>query len=263
MGVKETYVSPMLRLAFLREDHPGLDIAYGVMAADESGIHPAFRADCDWFVTCTITIPGCPPVVAWKEVPKQEERWVNKQKRMVPFEMTPESLIVLQTKALGRACKQLGYPDDMTEFKSLVLWRQRNREIASLGQLAVSPTAGALPSGRDDEMSKALDAAGRTDDEERATKLDDDDQPIADATVVDAAGNVVNSDGEIIEPPADADEDALATYMEVIAAVEPDVKLHLAAWAKDRGIRNIMAPLPNQAQDLLNWLDDYENGPAK
>jgi hypothetical protein len=179
------YVSVNLRLALMKADHPHAEIEYEVVSAEESGIHPVFRGDTQWFVTCTISAPGMTPIRSWKEVPKTVVRWVNNQRKNVPAELNPEFLVKLQTMAAGRALKQMGYPDAISDLKPLLLWRQRMREIEILGGTAV-PELGKGEEEAEDPALTALAGAARPDDGENGDEVEE--------------GEVV--EGEV-EPPDD------------------------------------------------------------
>lgn len=220
--IKATYVSPTVRLAFLREDHPNATVTYAVLSAEELGIPPVFLDGVEHFVVCDLTLtPGEPPIRAWKEVRLQEERWVTegarRVKRMQNVRLTPEALVVLQTKALGRACKLAGYPDDLDDFKALVLWRTRNRQIAAIG-----PKPGEL-----EAAVAALPAAER----------DDDGVPVAASQDVDDGGDI--EDGDVVEPLEAADEPDM--WSELMNDLPAPARARLAQWANEElGIRNVM-----------------------
>jgi hypothetical protein len=178
------YVSVNLRLALMKADHPNAEVIFDVVAAEDSGIHPVFRGDTKWFVTCSIEAPGMTPIKSWKEVPKTVVRWVGGQKKNVPAELNPEFLVKLQTMAAGRALKQMGYPDSITDLKPLLLWRRRMRELDLLaGMRAPELEAGEPPEG--DEALDAIAGAARPspeaadDDVEDAEVIEDDEGPPA------------------------------------------------------------------------------------
>lgn len=236
-GIKETYVSPIVRLAFAREDHPGLDVKYAVVDAKDSGIHPAFLGDTELFVTCTVTIPGIPPITAWKDVPKTEERWTGQQgsrrKVTVQVELNPDILAVLQTKALGRALKLLGYPDDMVAFRAVILWRQRNREIAAIGERP--PVA---------ELEAAVSAIPT------ATEPDaEPDRPIEEGDVV---VTVDEATGEIV-----VENDATALWTDLLGTMDPRLRVRVAQWAAAQlGVKNIFHVAPADAEKLIDYYEE-------
>jgi hypothetical protein len=149
MALSATYASPGLRWGLLLEDHPAATYEFTTALAEDFGVPQDFGGDA---MVCVATIkrPGLPDVVAWK-APGPEGTGHGKDQR------TPDGWNILQTKTLGRALKRAGYPDDMPSLKALVLWRQRNAEVAAI-------TGGAAPHlqlgpGAGPEDNDALDAA--------------------------------------------------------------------------------------------------------
>lgn len=142
-ALPESYASPGLRLGLMLDDHPEAEVTYTEGVASEFGVPDSWAGD-QQVVACTIRRPGMADVVGWKPVEGKRD---------------PDNWNTLSTKALGRALKRAGYPDDMRDLKALVLWRQRNAEVAAtLGGSSVP----ALPPGVDPETGE-LEAAGRAD----------------------------------------------------------------------------------------------------
>lgn len=211
--ISESYASPGLRLGLLLEDHPQATYEFHLRTGDEIGVPDEYGGGDRKFCVCTITFDeGRASVEAWKPVSGNG---------------TPDEWNILCTKTLGRALKRAGYPDDLHDLKALVLWRQREAEIAAIkaGSLPLEvPRANAiaaLPSA--DPMQAALDQAGVTDAE------------------------------EVGEDDALADEESLA----IIADLEDGLN------AKDRKVYDafrdqigvVGAPNPEQAEKILGWFD--------
>ena len=139
------------------DDHPDAVITYREGTAAECGVPASWGGD-GLVVICRIERPGLPPVEAYKPV----ELKVQRGGRTVDAVLDADWWNVQSTKALGRALKRAGYPDDMRDLKALVLWRQRNAEVEAItGGTAPVP---ALPPGVDPETGE-LTAAGRPDPE--------------------------------------------------------------------------------------------------
>jgi hypothetical protein len=177
------YVSVNLRLALMKADHPDAVVDFEVVAAEDSGIHPVFRGDTKWFVVCTIAAPGMVPITAWKEVPQTVVRWEKGVRKEVPATFNPEFLVKLQTMAAGRALKQMGYPDAISDLKPLLLWRRRQREIDLLAGMQ-SPVAELTKGdgdggGAGDDALEAIAGAARPaqDDEITDAEVIDDELP--------------------------------------------------------------------------------------
>lgn len=162
------YASPMLRWGLLLEDHPGATVEYDVVLGEHEGIPPQFGGSNE-FVRAVIHIPGLPDVAGCKEIP---DTHVVKGKSQ-PFQRTSDNWQVLRTKALGRALKQAGYPDDLKDLKALMHWRERQAEVAAI-------TAGYTPKQLEaGDKDQALTDAGKSDPEHA-----DEDDDIEDAELV-------------------------------------------------------------------------------
>lgn len=208
--ISESYASPGLRLGLLLQDHPQTTYEFRLRAGDEVGVPDEYGGGDRKFCVCTITFgEGRASVEAWKPVAGNG---------------TPDEWNVLCTKTLGRALKRAGYPDDLHDLKALVLWRQREAEIAAIkaGSLPLEvPRANAiaaLPSA--DPMQVALDEAGVT-------------------------------DAEKVEL---ADEGTLAEIAELEAGLdERDVQVY-EAFRAQIGVGDD-GPSPEQAEQILGWFD--------
>lgn len=179
MAISDQYVSPNLRIAFAREDHPNMVIDTQVVPIAESGIPAMFTEGCAWVVICTITVPGHVPVQGIKAIPRQTRLQSGK---MVDTPMDPETFVKYETIATGRALKRFGYPDKAPEFKLLLLWRERNRQI-----LGSAPGGPALPAGPSfaGELDAALHEAGGEPADTADDPDDRDDDRITDAEIMD------------------------------------------------------------------------------
>lgn len=242
-AISADYVSPMLRWAFAREDRPDRTLDYDVIAAADSGIHPAFLGETVWFIKATIHTPGHPDAVGMKAVPTTMTTWGSRQgeRVTVPVVLDHEQLVVLQTKALGRACKQLGYPDGLPDFRAMVLWRQRNREIAILG---TTPEQAALPAGQTTATQNALDEALN-----RAAVQTPADESMTPNGIVDADSTE--------SQPSQMDIEIVGTYAEVVATLDGPRKGRLAKWLfEEHSHPNVMRINdPALAELALNWLE--------
>jgi len=184
----ETFASPGLRWGLLLEDHPRATHEFELKKGTVIGIPSEYGGDGN-FCVCTIHIPGQEPIVAYKEAPKRKD---------------PDEWVVACTKTLGRALKKAGYPDDLKDLKALVLWRQRNAEVAAIGS-GQALTAGPAPleieaGGRD------ADDDGRPDVDHDAT--DDDVQPAADTRGYETdinSGDDSIVDAEVVEDEPSGD----------------------------------------------------------
>jgi hypothetical protein len=218
--ISESYASPGLRLGLLLEDHPDATYTFDLVSGDAIGVPESFGGGKQ-FCLCTIRFgSGRATVTAWKAVPDRG---------------SPDEWNILCTKTLGRALKRAGYPDDLHDLKALVLWRQREAEIADIKagtQTLALPTANAiaaLPSA--DPVQAALDAVAVTDAE--AVGADD-----YDTEVVDADPEEVAMLRDLIDGLDAKETKAFAAFLKTInAPSDPD-----AMSEQDRS-------------DVLAWLD--------
>lgn len=145
-SVPDNYASPWARWGVLVHDHPGATHDFTVKTGDELGIPAQFGGGKDkHFCVCTINLPDGTQHVGWKAPDKDagdSNEWVK-----------------VQAKALGRACKRAGYPDNMADLKAVMHWRQRSAEVAAISIQAGSPVAPAgelemAPASSDDAPSQ-------------------------------------------------------------------------------------------------------------
>jgi hypothetical protein len=130
--------------------------------------------------------------------------------------------------------KRAGYPDDLKDLKALVLWRQRDAEIAAIrggAELTVQSanTIAALPSA--DPMQLALDQAGVTSDE----AIGGDEEPDAFADVV--------------------DDETLDQITELMDGLNPTEEKVFLAFLKKLGVTNLIYATATDAEAILGWFD--------
>ena len=221
--ISESYASPGLRLGLLLGDHPDATYTFDLVSGDAIGVPESYGGGKQ-FCLCTIRFgAGRAEVTAWKPVADKG---------------TPDEWNILCTKTLGRALKRAGYPDDLHDLKALVLWRQRDAEIAAIKagtQTLALPTANviaAVPTV--DPMQVALDAAG-----------------VSDSEAV-GADEVDYETGEIVT----ADPEEVAMLADLIDGLDAKESKAFAAFLK-----TINAPADptlmseQDRSDVLAWLD--------
>lgn len=216
--ISESYASPGLRLGLLLEDHPEATYDFRLATGDEIGVPDQYGGDKK-FCVCTITFgEGRAAVTAWKPVAGNG---------------TPDEWNILCTKTLGRALKRAGYPDDLHDLKALVLWRQREAEIAAIkaGSLPLEvPRANAiaaLPGA--DPMQAALDAAGVTD-----------------------AEMVTEDDGDELEGVS---EEVIAQIGELEFGLDEKDRKVYDAFCVQIGLAPGAVPTVEQAEKVLGWFE--------
>lgn len=219
VAISEFYASPGLRLGLLLEDHPEATYDFQLVTGEDVGVPKAFGGDKP-FCLATIRFPaGRSDVTAWKPVPTSG---------------SPDEWNILCTKTLGRALKRAGYPDDLKDLKALVLWRQRDAEIAAIrggAELTVQSanTIAALPSG--DPMQAALDEAGVDTDESTGV----DEEPDAFIDVV--------------------DEEVLNEINELVSGLNATEEKVFIAFLKKLGVTNLPYASATDGEAILGWFD--------
>lgn len=225
--ISPDYASPGLRMGLLLEDHPQASHRFEVRSAEDLGI-PKGMSGTGEFCVAIIERPDMPDAIGWKPLPAKGG---------------PEEWNVLCTKALGRALKRAGYPDDLPDLKALVLWRQRNAEIGAIGagfiQQALPPSAKAIESGQAaDPVAKALDSAAT----QRPRQDDDGDAVVGEIVDPEEMSNLRAEVAELVSGLEGRDAANYKGYLQGIGAPEDPEKMTRA-----------------QLQDALGWLDP-DNG---
>jgi hypothetical protein len=233
-AISETYASPGLRLGLLLEDHPTATYSFDLVAGKDIGVPDSYGGGKS-FCLCTIHFgAGRADVTAWKPVPDKGN---------------PDDWNILCTKTLGRALKRAGYPDDLKDLKALVLWRQRDAEIAAIrggtAQVAIASAnqIAALPAA--DPMQAALDEAAVSD----AEAIGADEVDYDTGEVLDAAPLELDAQGQ--------DEALLIT--ELANGLSAAEGKSYAAFLKTLGApADPYAMSEQDRHDVLAWLDPAE-----
>lgn len=248
--ISADYASPALRWALLVEDYPGATHRFSWEPAEDIGVPAAFGGE---------QIPGvCVATIVFPQDSGREE--VTAWKPPEGGAMNPDAWNTLCTKTLGRALKRAGYPDDVTDLKTVILWRRRRAELAAL---AASGDVPALGPG--ESVEKALEDAARPDPDDPGA----DDRPALAVVPSMATGSDDDAvaDGEIVddepeaeaEPPARpakaaakkqaarpqtaASSEVTAQLREAInAAAKAGKQAELREWAQAHGIANFARP---------------------
>jgi hypothetical protein len=227
------------------------------------GVPAAFGGDRDG-VVCRIIRPGMPVIEAVKEVP------LKNKAGNANFPRTPETWASLQTMALGRALKRLGMPDDTVSLRTLLLWRQRNAEVAAIGSgQPVEPQA-QIGAGAPQVIGAALAAApppGSQDGAEPSEGREsapggasDDSEPCDHTWDCEEDGSCTcTTCGEFSPPPIDdADLEAtLGSIRRTISALQgPQAK----AWSSFKKSKGFPASIDDydggEAADAMAFLDE-------
>lgn len=117
VGGLDNYASPILRAAVFRQLNPDAYITYRVVTMEEA-FPEGFReyeGKATHAIHCQIIWPDGHFVDAYKEIDVVD----NRNRRIA---MTPEELAKNETKALGRAMRDCGIPQRLTELKMLMSW---------------------------------------------------------------------------------------------------------------------------------------------
>jgi hypothetical protein len=215
MAISPKYASPGLRLGLLLHDHPFAAYRFEHKKGTEIGVPKNFGGDGDFLLATIIFGDGRADASAWKPLPANGD---------------PDQLNVLQTKTLGRALKKAGYPDDLDDLKALVLWRQRDAEIAAITngtqQVSIASSAAREAGVVPDQLQQALSEAA-------VTSSDDD-------VVVD-----VEADGE-----------RAATVNELAAGLSGRSKAGYTAYLESIGAPEDATKMTSdQLTNVLAWLD--------
>lgn len=216
------YAAPGLRWGLIREDHPNVRAEFGIDTAANLGLPPQAAAPDEEFVYARIVFadPTLEPVLGYKPWTMQVRGKDNKM-RTVNVEHPTDQYRTLCTKALGRALKDAGYPDDLNDLKSLMFWRQRRAELAALGHGATVQLDGG-------NVAQALAASAKRDPE---------------AVGPDDGAPAAISAGEPQALPPEPDEDGapspetLTGMRSTISALSSEHSKKLTKWCRDQGWR--------------------------
>lgn len=224
--ISPDYASPNLRLGLLLHDHPNASYTFELKSGKELGLPVEFGGAGNFCLASIDFGDGRSPATAWKPVPSKGG---------------PEDWNVLCTKAMGRALKKAGYPDDLKELKALVLWRQRSAEIEAISsgtqQVAIASSSGG---------PQAAIGAGST----AAAPAPD----LLEQALTEAATS--SSDDDVAVPEIMGDDDAVQELTELIAGLG---KRELATFHKFLDA----LPAPHdpaemnaqQITDAMLWMD--------
>jgi hypothetical protein len=229
--ISESYAAPYLRWGLLLEDHPGARYQFELVVGTEMDPNPIpseFGGDRK-FCVATIHFPassGLASVSAYKPANDgSADEWNT-----------------LCSKALGRALKKAGYPDDMKDLKALLLWRQRNAEMeavmsgsspAAITSGGEGSTMGALPAGPSN-VEDALDDAGVSDPEQ----VSGDDVPVDAEIVGEEVDELREMVTELVEGLNDKEFENFDGFLETIEAPSSPADM-----------------THSQLSDALAWLD--------
>lgn len=112
----DDYASPILRCAVFRQLNPGCQISYTVVpigTAFPLG-HTQYEGKATEAVKCEIVLQDGSYITAFKEIDKVDRG------RDIPA--TPENMAKNETKALGRALRDGGIPQRLSELRDLMVW---------------------------------------------------------------------------------------------------------------------------------------------
>lgn len=167
------YASPILRAAVFRQLHPDAHITYTVVPIEEAFPegHRDYEGKATQAIRCEIVWPDGRYVVAHKEMDLQERK---RDGKTVAVPQTPEQLAKDETKALGRALRDLGIPQRLTELQTLMRWLVALRGGETKPQPAArqqSTTGSAWPPDSSDPSSSEDDSPDAGADEPTAEQV--------------------------------------------------------------------------------------------
>lgn len=156
------YASPILRCAVFRQLNPTAQITYTVIPMSEAFPegHREYEGKAVEAVRCEIVWPDGHYIVAHKEMDL-----VDRNRKQ---DQTPEQLAKDESKALGRALRDAGIPQRLSELHDLMRW------IASMHSPITSrPAAAERPTdeGEPDEDSADAGAEDPTDEQVLASRF--------------------------------------------------------------------------------------------
>ena len=116
MAGLDDYASPILRASVFRRLNPGAQISYTVVPIGQAFPlgHHEYEGKATEAVRCEIVLADGTFVVAHKEIDKKD--------RGKDVAQTPEQMAKDETKALGRALRDLGIPQRLSELKLVMQW---------------------------------------------------------------------------------------------------------------------------------------------
>lgn len=227
-AISPTYASPGLRWGIMLEDHPGAYVEFGLTTGEELGIPPhLLKSPDEPFVTATIHFP--PPQQGFGVAREAQRQPVLGYKALNStingqLDHPSDRYNMMCTKALGRALKRAGYPDDKQDLKALVLWRQREAEIGAIAagtsSVQIQPAA----------IEAAIEAAGHR--ELDAGSADDGNAPDDPAELV-VSGSTVQGPVDVVEM---ATEDEILAMRQAISALG-DKASEVTKWCRAKGWR--------------------------
>lgn len=230
-NIPDSYASPGLRIGLLLEDHPTARVDYTIEMGSDLGIPPEQGGDEQFVVASIVFGTDRHPAVGWKAL---SSRPTKKDGSVQSFDHPSDQYNLNCTKALGRALKRAGYPDDIDDLRALVRWRRENAQLQALlaGQATVQL--------QEAKPEDALALAAKSDPENDGTANDD---------VIDmneGEDGVYGARGDL-SPPGD---EQIAELRRTINALGKQSSM-LTAWARNRGYRVTRPSTVAECRDLI------------
>lgn len=213
------YVSPVMRMGVFRRLYPGAKVSYKVVPIGEAFPegHYGGKGEPVQAVICTIKLADGTQVRGAKEIDLFEQ--VPKSSNWRAVEQTAEQMQKDETKAMGRALRDMGIPSHWSEIQPYMRWL-----VALLGN--EPPQTARLPRGADPATGE-ITPVGRS-------SPDDVD-------------------------PADASDDNLTPEQELaqrIAGLDGPAKAEIGKRAKEElKVSNVMRA-GEHASTILGWLPE-------
>jgi hypothetical protein len=229
MAVRAGYASPGLRWGLVLEDCEKAYAEFSLRPDSDPllGI-PEWFQEGEMMVTAIVTFPetdrengvGFKPLTSplnEDNIDHPTDRWVT-----------------LCTKALGRALKRAGYPDDMDDLRAVSAWRKRQVELRAIASGLLQVHLEQAP------VEQALTQAGRaTPDEDDHAELAEQDFDEGDA-LIDA------------EPDAAPGRDSRAELRETVNALQKlGRSAELTAWCRERSWKITKPATEGQARQII------------
>jgi hypothetical protein len=207
------------------QDEPQAEVKFSAQTGTELGI-PSNYGGGGMFCVATITFPehtGRHPAVGYKTAGSSGN---------------PDEWNILCSKALGRALKRCGYPDDTVDLKALVHWRQRVAEIAAIGAGTAQLQLSSAP------LDQAIEASGTSRD---AISQDDGEAPNTETDTEEI------EEIEIVDDGSDelADEAKIVAMRQLLGTLDPAKQKEVTAWARKKGIRTTQPDLTHGQVDTV------------